>query len=419
MKSIFSTFFLLLITDFSSAQQTCPLPEQKVVIFFGNGINTTRPSATAAFEALSDELGMTYNGQTLHYDVAYNKTSGIAPNWFNQWYQQFMLASINVIADEVLDHVDKYSAAICHGQKVVVVAHSQGNLYVNEAKIQLAQQLSAKQMQSFAIFGVTVPANNVGGNSGPYYTNHRDFIHYVPRALSQNWTLQRSNGTSADDIGLIQAHLFNDTYMSTDFDVRPAVLIGIKGQIGGAETPTPSCDNYRNYFGGALAGIYPVSCNGENKTVTVNTEAVVTLPNVVIDLSADPNSPMTIDRKRVTDSFDWARIDFLGANEFLSVFMSWTIASAKLTTISKRLPIFVQGVSITIGEQVWDLSAGRNFEFVSIHPANLNRVPDYEPQFNYTKQGMGGDTLKMQYKQFRGLTSFVYNSPGSSLICNL
>ena len=160
-KSIAICF--LLFCHLSFGQMTCPVPEQKVVIFFGNGINTPFENAGESRRQLKLAVGDTYNSQTLRYDLAYNKTSGIAldlgqsalqagvqfdsqimgwfnnigiaPDWFNQWYQGFTVALTNVIADEVSDHVDKYSAAIRHGQKAVVVAHSQKNFYFSGKKL--------------------------------------------------------------------------------------------------------------------------------------------------------------------------------------------------------------------------------------------------------------------------------------------
>jgi len=317
MRNILFCVCLYLLNPVSFAQQNCPIPDSNVVIFFGNGINTRPESADASLRILKRTLGDTYNGQTLRYDLAYNRTSGIAldlaqsvaqagaqfssqmmgwfnnigvaPNWFNQWYQRFVMATVNVVADEVADHVDKYAAAIRRGQKVVVVAHSQGNFYVNEAKVQLALQLDAGQMQSFAIFGVAVPSNNVGGNSGPYYTNHQDFIQYVPAALPQNWTLQRSNGTSADDVGLIQAHLFNDTYMSTDFDIRPALLLGIKTQINSLQSPSPSCDDYWRHQIAFFQGSYKYVYQGTPKTLQFNADGTVNpVLKPVIDYTGSP-----------------------------------------------------------------------------------------------------------------------------------
>lgn len=500
-KSIAICF--LLFCHLSFGQMTCPVPEQKVVIFFGNGINTPFESASSSLDKLSVALGDTYNGQTLRYDLAYNKTSGIAldlgqsalqagvqfdsqimgwfnnigiaPDWFNQWYQRFTVALTNVVADEVLDHVDKYSAAIRRGQKVVVVAHSQGNFYVNAAKIQMAQQLSPKQMQSFAIFGVAVPANNVGANSGPYYTNHRDMIQYVPGALSPNWTLQRSNGTSAEDVGLVQAHLFNDTYMSSDFDVRPALLIGIKGQIGGAATPTPSCDNYRKYFLAPLAGTYPATCNGSKTGASISAEAVALFPNGPVDMSSETVNVGYLLRQIVnTSAFgDNTGINLYTNGDGHNVGGSWSVdgtfkqlgrdgmscsktadvpvsmitspldLAVRATTVMKnfytsypgrkcawldkvnavylptpkRVQVSLQGSTLSVGELVLDLTGGRASEYVVI-PSVTNFVPiDFEPQFNYASTDEVGSLLSFEYKQNKGLTGLMYDRPTSRLSC--
>jgi hypothetical protein len=499
-KSIVICFLLFCNLSFA---QTCPVPDKKVVIFFGNGINTEQFGATQSRDLLRFELGDTYNGQTLRYDLAYNKTSGmaldlgqsvlqagvqfdsqimgwfnnigVAPNWFNQWYQQFTVTLTNVIADEVLDHVDKYSAAIRHGQKVLVVAHSQGTFYVNAAKIQLAQQLSPEQMQSFATFGVAVPANNVGGSSSPYYTNHRDIIQYVPGALSPNWTLQRSNGTSADDVGLVQAHLFNDTYISSDFDVRPALLIGIKGQIGGAATPTPSCDDYRKYFLAPLAGTYPGTCNGSKTAASISAEAVALFPNGPVDMSLETVNVGYVLRQIVnTSAFgDNTGIGLAASGNGNSVGGRWSIdgtfqdlardgmscsktADVPMSTISspldiavrattvmknfhtsypgikcawldkvnsvylptpKRVQVSLQGSTLSVGELVLDLTGGRASESVAI-PSATSFVPvDFEPQFSYSSTDEAGSLLFFNYKQNKGLTSLRYDRPTSSLSC--
>ena len=69
-----------------------------------------------------------------------------------------------------------------------------------------------RKNQQLCHFGVAVPADNIGGSSGPYLTNHRDFIQKVPRSLPSNWKLHHSDKTVADDLGPIQAHLFNAAF---------------------------------------------------------------------------------------------------------------------------------------------------------------------------------------------------------------
>lgn len=123
-------------------------------------------------------------------------------------------------------------------------------------------------MSSFAIFGVAVPADNIGGGSGPYLTNHRDFIQKVPRSLPPNWKLHHSDKTVADDLGPIQAHLFNATYMSDDFDIKTALLAGIRSQTDAAVRPAHSCETFNASILSMVAGTYLSTCGiGLTKTI--------------------------------------------------------------------------------------------------------------------------------------------------------
>jgi hypothetical protein len=299
MKKLLITvtaFLLSLLTSSPAlAQQTCA-PPQETVIFFGNGVNAEDYEAKESLKLLRTQLTDTYNGQKLSYDLAYNSTytlwldlpqsalqlgvqfdssiaqwlsdTRLALKWFTDWYQTVLSYVPVVIANDVVKHVQSYKSAIAQGKKVLVVSHSQGNFYVNEAKKLLALELTPAQMQNFAIFGVAVPADNVGGAPGPYYTNHRDFIYQVvPGSLPANWTLKRADGSSADNLGALDAHFFNPTYLSLDYDIRPALLTGIQSQLSALQAATAggSCNdannNYRKHFLSLVAGSYASACN--------------------------------------------------------------------------------------------------------------------------------------------------------------
>lgn len=273
---------------------TCPVLPQQVVVYFGNGINTNQESARRSRDLLRDNLGTTYNNRTLRYDTAYNATDDmaldlvqaarqagvqwdsdlanwlgrleIAPAWFVSWYQRQIEQRSLAYAPEMDQHVDSFRNAISLGQRVLVVSHSQGNFYANEAKRFLRQRLTTEQMARFAIYGVAVPTNNIGGASGPYLTNHRDFISLIPDALAANFTLRRgAGGLPADDVGRIQAHLFNDTYLSDDFNIRPALLQGVRAELDRFETVPPAdcVDDVRAYLVGLGSGQY--RCFGDNE----------------------------------------------------------------------------------------------------------------------------------------------------------
>lgn len=257
-------FWLLMFP--AHALQTCEAAPEKFHVLFANGILTTVKEGQRSQDKLAETLGPMYGDQDITYDLAYNYTAGLfediiqsadqyltqytskvmlwfyqegdVPKWFNDAVQKLPQVIDQVIAPELSAHVAKYREAILQGQKVLVVPHSQGNFYVNEAKKILETAQPSVPMTSFGIFGVATPANNVGGANAPYLTNHRDFIRHIPEALKDNWKLHRTEDNSlADDLGEIKAHYFLDTYLSEDFDIRPALVDRIRQKLGTLQDP--------------------------------------------------------------------------------------------------------------------------------------------------------------------------------------
>lgn len=268
MKKLLLSIFVLLASFAVSVQaQQCTNTPEEFRVFFGNGILNTQKDAEASKAILLDKLGSTYNSQKITYDLAYNYSDsayidllqsfdqqlgqyssqlwlwlydvGIAPTWYKDFRQRLNVANYQINSSELTDHVAKFKEAILQGQKVLVVSHSQGNFYVNEAKQILAAAQPAVPMGSFGIFGVASPANNVGGSSGPYLTNHIDMITLVPSSLPANWTLKRTTaGTPAEGIlSPVAAHSFTGAYMNAKFDIAPALIGGIKNQMSSLQDP--------------------------------------------------------------------------------------------------------------------------------------------------------------------------------------
>jgi hypothetical protein len=488
------------------AQTTCPRPKQDVVIYFGNGIDTSPENAKRSQKTLQESLGTTYNGATLRYDLAYNQTSGIAldlvqsigqagiqwssqvsgwlnnlslmPDSVNAQFQQLMREISTLNATELGEHVKNYQSDILLGQKVLVVAHSQGNFYVNEAKKLLAQALTAEQMRSFSIYGVAVPANNVGGSNAPYLTNHRDLIRFVPSALPSNWTLRRADGSAADDRGLVEAHSFVDTYMSSDFDIRAPLVIGIKGQITNTLQPALDCDNYKKYFLGLMAGTYTGTSNRVMCSVSVGTDGKVIFPSGSVDLSGDNVSFNFLSRQIISTSAfgDNKGIELDVSAPAVRVGGSWNLAGgakqlirsdtpdrcanpagqetgqlAKPLDIAKsavqliqsrgeaysRLsctlinnatgtrqdfprptPAFIEADMLHIGERQYALVGDRVSEFVFIPPATSFSPANYEPQFSLEVRNSLSERILLTYNQFKKITSIVSENGDSSLFCN-
>lgn len=243
-------------------------------IFQVNGITTNPQKAKQNIHELSKIIGPTFNGQNIKYDLSYNNTSGVItdllqaatqiglqfssqvmlwmagaagiPSWLQDILSKAMQGFYPVAANELQDHVAKYRDALLQGNKVLIVSHSQGNLYANEAYEMLrSQNPELPVAQSVGIYGVATPANNVAGTTSPYLTNNRDFISATPGALPENLTLKYASGEAVPAFGLgaftlIQAHSFTDTYLSPTYNTRLSILDGIQARLASLQKPAAS-----------------------------------------------------------------------------------------------------------------------------------------------------------------------------------
>jgi hypothetical protein len=242
--SLITTTILVLISSYVPAQQNNCEPE-KFRVVFNNGELTTPKQAFTALNELALNLGHSHADQGITYDLAYNYSDDAFQQvlqtsdqrlWYVNLAQQVYNWKYKVNTPELNEHVQKYREAILHGQKVLVVSHSQGNFYTNLARQMLINQKPAIAMKAFGIFGVATPANYVG--KGAYLTNHLDIITSLPSSLPANWTLRRiDSGKVVDNIGSIPAHRFSETYLSPYYDIRPEVIKGIKQELSKLTDP--------------------------------------------------------------------------------------------------------------------------------------------------------------------------------------
>ncbi|MCK5525172.1 MAG: hypothetical protein KAI83_18750 [Thiomargarita sp.] len=242
--SLITTTILVLISSYVPAQQNNCEPE-KFRVVFNNGELTTPKQAFTALNELALNLGQSHADQGITYDLAYNYSDDAFKQvlqtsdqrlWYVNLAQQVYNWKYQVNTPELNEHVQKYREAILHGQKVLVVSHSQGNFYTNLARQMLINQKPAIAMKAFGIFGVATPANYIG--KGAYLTNHLDIITSLPSSLPANWTLRRiDSGKVVDNIGSIPAHRFSETYLSPYYDIRPQIIKGIKQELSKLTDP--------------------------------------------------------------------------------------------------------------------------------------------------------------------------------------
>lgn len=191
----------------SSAASICE-PVEKVV-YFGNGINTSKYKAKyhkhLVSKRLKDSLPLD-EYQLLQFEVSYNESYDlfidlleatiqdlqtdysrfwrilgkvdIMPDWFADIMKE-IAAAVDRVAlvttDSLADQVNDYMKQIKEGKKILLVAHSQGNFFGNQAY----GVLNSTAKQSFGIVSVANPDSSVG-DGGPYTTLEEDeFIEYI------------------------------------------------------------------------------------------------------------------------------------------------------------------------------------------------------------------------------------------------
>jgi hypothetical protein len=117
-----------------------------------------------------------------------------------------------------------YIKSIIDGHGVIIIAHSQGNLFTNRVYNDFTDEgfKRAWMKQYISAIGVASPANNILGQKTPYMTFDNDMIWLVPDHLPTNVTnpkryyFKNALGEQVETIVSVEAHSFLTSYMATD-----------------------------------------------------------------------------------------------------------------------------------------------------------------------------------------------------------
>ena len=113
------------------------------------------------------------------------------------------------------NHIQKYNSDILEGRRVIVVAHSQGNLFANAA-VEAVIARNPNSSNSIGIVGVANPAGRVVGNNN-YITAHDDRVIDALRithsVLSSN--IDNDPGIFDDPRDFLN-HSFTTSYMASE-----------------------------------------------------------------------------------------------------------------------------------------------------------------------------------------------------------
>lgn len=261
MKKFLTSFFLLLIIVFQlsfvsevkSADEFCGNSSDTVIVF-GNGIMNTEEDANDSRIILRNKLHAILPPEQfalLEFDIAYNKSYGFMSDLYESLKQRVVsdnysvsfwrwIGNIDVLPDlvqnhikdmvstfdisehygqeDISNHISLYRTSVAEGKTVLVVSHSQGNLFANAAYQDLYQSSNPIPSGSFGIVGVASPASFVAGD-GPYTTLIEDAIIGAIAATSAvvgTVTPLNPNITNIGDgteSGDWKNHSFIDSYM--------------------------------------------------------------------------------------------------------------------------------------------------------------------------------------------------------------
>jgi len=256
MKKLPKIIGIVLFVIVSVSIQAENIDECKSDLYFANGIMMKYSEKDALDmwkEAAGDllvskpeiyakiaNIKMSYNiSQGFLDDVLESFEQVMSNEWgwveFSTFFEQF-LTTHNIQEDwvphikDLLKQTKSYKDSIKLGHNVIVVAHSQGNYYTNEAY----DLLDGWMKPYFHMMGVATPANHVA-DDGPYVKFHNDFIKFVVTGLPSNRMDLNSNHNQTFSIA---AHDFYESYLSavnTRSDIEKFIFNKVKEH---AKAPT-------------------------------------------------------------------------------------------------------------------------------------------------------------------------------------
>jgi hypothetical protein len=232
------TLSILLFSAFLHA--SIVIDECKTDIYFGNGVWNNRTIATKSLKKLQDFMQNNLQAHSLGFKLAFNHTYGKRRDLIETFYQLKELGQIStgyfhflsristpeyavlftdfyldaMISEEAKDLdtiVKNYEDSIKSGHRVLLVSHSQGNLY----GLRAFESLPPWMQPYFRQVSVATPANQVAHN-GDWVTDSGDL---VIKGLLDALMLQNSlpaNTTNKASNSTFSGHEFVPIYLQGD-----------------------------------------------------------------------------------------------------------------------------------------------------------------------------------------------------------
>ncbi len=139
-----------------------------------NGIFSTENDARNNMEVLMYVFDQSFNGEPINFQYLYNPThlaglGDLADSAYQKYFEN------ETVTDYDLIEMIKSAAIKVNTQKLLLVAHSQGNFYANSFYDSVADKAGGIPAQSLGIFAVATPASRIAGN-GSWLTSDTDKV---------------------------------------------------------------------------------------------------------------------------------------------------------------------------------------------------------------------------------------------------
>ncbi|KAB0648371.1 hypothetical protein [Burkholderia diffusa] len=264
------------------ADDSCDAPYE---IVYSNGILNNSGNIIDGRNALSSMVGAKFNGVAIYYGVNPNESNGFLddlitvysqklsenPGWTWEMLSRVAGGFAQNIAPDVVDAIqsmistvrdqtssslnakfqsnysyldDRVSDAVMqttdaivnNGRRVLLVGHSQGNLYAN-ATHRLVYKNPKIKPGNLRVVGIANVANYVA-DGGEYVTSNSDLVTKALRyAIPQTLPANVDVAFNPDDLS---GHLLVETYLNPGFAARPAVLAMIQRTLPNLREPDSS-----------------------------------------------------------------------------------------------------------------------------------------------------------------------------------
>jgi probable HAF family extracellular repeat protein len=235
-------FLSLSLLCFSDAYAACSAgASARVSVLFVNGILTNYSDADDERQAVEDEIKGAIDSGELQADksclstfLVYNPTDGLLNDLFESGYQLSLTDStiwsifyglltapsnFDVVSlaqrylardleSQTVDQITNLANTIVQSGRLVLVGHSQGNLFVNRA---YEDRLSGSTQLQTSVIAVATPADHVPG--GRYTTLRKDIIITTIAAGSLQWNADNSQGDGGLCTNPINCHNFINSYL--------------------------------------------------------------------------------------------------------------------------------------------------------------------------------------------------------------